>query len=136
MFAKAKESTSLGPWKLIFVLCGSRELLLFEPIFIVFIFFVGFFSLFQHFIIDKPNTTKCLCKKDALFLCRVYAKFIPFVYHALSPHPDAEYMFYYTIEEKVLAIAIRNSSPPYRLATPFTRLKRETSFGDMLNIMG
>ncbi|MED1563227.1 hypothetical protein P4U44_15275, partial [Alkalihalobacillus alcalophilus] len=27
----------------------------------------------------------------------------------------------------------RNSSPPYNWATPFTRLKRETSFGSKLN---
>ncbi|MCJ7843551.1 hypothetical protein MUB24_22280 [Lederbergia sp. NSJ-179] len=32
-----------------------------------------------------------------------------------------------------MAYANRNSSPPYRWATPFTRLKRETSFGITLN---
>lgn len=50
-----------------------------------------------------------------------------------QPHIATYQRTWYTFSLScVLANANRNSSPAYRWAMPFTRLKRETSFGTML----
>lgn len=77
------------PWKFLFIVGRSRELLFFQYFFILFELIVGIFPFLQHFIVDKTDAAKGFGQQDFLCRCRVQTEFVCLVCYVL-PSPLTE----------------------------------------------